>query len=79
MARLPGQCAYRSFRSITSFWQVIRMGIEEAEADIVLVDVGPSLGAINRSALIATIRRERMISHPRMIRISLPRSSTSAA
>ena len=49
-----GSAPYRSFRSITSFWQVIRMGIEEAEADIVLVDVGPSLGAINRSALIAT-------------------------
>ena len=28
--------------------------MEEAEADIVLVDVGPGLGAINRSALIAT-------------------------
>ena len=49
-----GSAPYRSFRSITSFWQVIRMGIEEAEADIVLVDVGPSLGAINRSAFIAT-------------------------
>ena len=49
-----GSAPYRAFRSITSFWQVIRMGIEEAEADIVLVDVGPSLGAINRSALIAT-------------------------
>ena len=45
---------YRAFRAITSFWQVIRMGMEKAEADIVLVDVGPSLGAINRSALIAT-------------------------
>lgn len=49
-----GSAPYRAFRSITSFWQVIRMGIEEAEADIVLVDVGPSLGALNRSALIAT-------------------------
>lgn len=49
-----GSAPYRAFRAITSFWQVIRMGMEEAEADIVLVDVGPSLGAINRSALIAT-------------------------
>ena len=49
-----GTAPYRAFRSITSFWQVIRMGIEDADADIVLVDVGPSLGAINRSALIAT-------------------------
>ena len=45
---------YRAFRCITSFWQVMRMGAAEIEADIVLVDVGPSLGAINRSALIAT-------------------------
>ena len=49
-----GSAPYRAFRSITSFWQVIRMGMEEVQADIVLVDVGPSLGAINRSALIAT-------------------------
>ena len=49
-----GSEPYRAFRSITSFWQVIRMGVEKSRADIVLVDVGPSLGAINRSALIAT-------------------------
>lgn len=45
---------YRAFRRITSFWQVMRLGAAEIEADVVLVDVGPSLGAINRSALIAT-------------------------
>ena len=49
-----GSAPYRAFRSVTSFWQVIRKGIEQSRADIVLVDVGPSLGAINRSALIAT-------------------------
>ena len=49
-----GSSPCRAFRSTTSFWRVIRLGIEEAEADIVLVDVGPTLGAINRSALIAT-------------------------
>ena len=48
-----GNAPYRAFRSITSFWQVIRMAVAASEADIVLVDVGPSLGAINRSALIA--------------------------
>ena len=48
-----GSAPYRAFRSITSFWQVIQKGIERCRADIVLVDVGPSLGAINRSALIA--------------------------
>lgn len=45
---------YRAFRCITAFWQVMRMGAAEIEADVILVDVGPSLGAINRSALIAT-------------------------
>ncbi len=45
---------YRSFRVITAFWQMIQMGARRCGADLVLVDVGPSLGAINRSALIAT-------------------------
>lgn len=45
---------YRAFRVVSAFWQVIQLGVEQCEADIVLVDVGPSLGAINRSALIAT-------------------------
>ena len=45
---------YRSFRVITAFWQVVQRGAEQSGASIVLVDVGPSLGAINRSALIAT-------------------------
>ena len=39
---------------ITSFWQVIQSGALRCGAEIVLVDVGPSLGAVNRSALIAT-------------------------
>ena len=45
---------YRAFRVITAFWQVVQRGAAQSGADIVLVDVGPSLGAINRSALIAT-------------------------
>ena len=45
---------YRAFRVITAFWQVVQKGAAKASANIVLVDVGPSLGAINRSALIAT-------------------------
>ena len=51
---LGSQNLYRPFRVITSFWQVIQTGARRSEASIVLVDVGPSLGAINRSALIAT-------------------------
>ena len=45
---------YRSFRVTTAFWQVMQAGAEQCGAQMVLVDVGPSLGAINRSALIAT-------------------------
>ncbi len=45
---------HRAFRVTTAFWQVMRKGAAKSGADIVLVDVGPSLGAINRSALIAT-------------------------
>jgi cellulose biosynthesis protein BcsQ len=51
---LGNQNLYRAFRVVTAFWQVIQMGAERCGADIALVDVGPSLGAINRSALIAT-------------------------
>jgi chromosome partitioning protein len=51
---LGTQNLYRAFRVLTAFWQVIQLGAARCGADIVLVDVGPSLGAINRSALIAT-------------------------
>lgn len=39
---------------LTAFWQVMQLGAASWDAELVLVDVGPSLGAINRSALIAT-------------------------
>jgi len=45
---------YRPFRILTAFWQVAQMAAERVQADIILVDVGPNLGAINRSALIAS-------------------------
>lgn len=45
---------YRPMRIISAFWQVIQMAADEVQADIVLVDIGPNLGAINRSVLIAT-------------------------
>ena len=51
---LGSQNLYRPFRVITSFWQVIQSGARRCRAEFVLVDVGPSLGAVNRSALIAT-------------------------
>ncbi len=45
---------YRPFRILSSLWQVAQMAANQHKADIILADVGPNLGAINRSALIAT-------------------------
>jgi chromosome partitioning protein len=45
---------YRPFRILTAFWQVAQMTAKQVGGDIILVDVGPNLGAINRSALIAS-------------------------
>ena len=45
---------YRPFRVLTSFWQVAQLAATQHSADIILADVGPNLGAINRSALIGT-------------------------
>ena len=45
---------FRSFRVLTSFWQVAQMAAKQHNADIILADVGPNLGAINRSALIGS-------------------------
>lgn len=45
---------YRQLRILSAFWQVMQMAGQKIEADIILVDIGPNLGAINRSVLIAT-------------------------
>ena len=50
---MGGSELYRPMRILSSFWQVMQMASEEAGADIILADIGPNLGAINRSALIA--------------------------
>jgi hypothetical protein len=39
---------------ITAFWRLIRSAADECTCDVVLVDVGPNLGAINRAALVAS-------------------------
>jgi cellulose biosynthesis protein BcsQ len=51
---MDDQNLYRPMRILSSFWQVLRKAAEKVQADLVLVDVGPNLGAINRSVLIAT-------------------------
>jgi chromosome partitioning protein len=43
----------RAFRVTTSFWRVLQAAGEQHEADVVLMDLGPNLDAINRAALIS--------------------------
>lgn len=49
---LDGQEA--AFRVITAFHRIIEQAARTHAAELVLIDVGPNLGAINRSALIAS-------------------------
>jgi len=43
-----------AFRVTTAFYRIIHHAAEAINADIVLMDVGPNLGAINRASLIAS-------------------------
>ncbi|NES21857.1 MAG: AAA family ATPase [Symploca sp. SIO3E6] len=43
----------RAFRVISAFWRVMQKTAVVHQADLILVDLGPNLGAINRAALIA--------------------------
>jgi len=43
-----------AFRVISAFHRYIQRAAEAATADVVLVDLGPNLGAINRAALVAS-------------------------
>jgi chromosome partitioning protein len=44
----------RAFRVISAFWRVMQKGAEKFQATVILIDLGPNLGAINRAALIAS-------------------------
>jgi cellulose biosynthesis protein BcsQ len=44
----------RAFRVISAFWRILNQAALSNSADVVLVDLGPNLGAINRAALIAS-------------------------
>jgi chromosome partitioning protein len=44
----------RAFRVISAFWRVMQLGADSHEANVILIDLGPNLGAINRAALIAS-------------------------
>jgi chromosome partitioning protein len=43
----------RAFRVMSAFWRVLQRAAGLHSADVVLMDLGPNLGAINRAALIA--------------------------
>jgi len=42
----------RAFRVMSALWRIIEAAVQETEAQIVLIDVGPNLGALNRAALL---------------------------
>ena len=46
--------AKRAMRILSAFWRVAQWGAQKMGAHVILADVGPNLGAINHSALVAT-------------------------
>lgn len=45
---------YRPLRILSAFWTIMQQAAEQTAADIILADIGPNLGAINRAVLIAS-------------------------
>ena len=43
-----------AFRVISALWRILQTAANDSGAEIVLVDVGPNLGALNRAVLVAT-------------------------
>ena len=43
----------RAFRVLSALARILRQGASELDAQVILVDVGPNLGAFNRAALVA--------------------------
>ncbi len=44
----------RAFRVISALWRIMQSAADKEHADLILVDVGPNLGALNRAVLVAT-------------------------
>lgn len=44
----------RAFRIVSAFWRLVQRAASQHGADIILIDLGPNLGAINRASLIAS-------------------------
>lgn len=49
-----GHKSERAFRVLSSLWRIVQQGGEIYSADIILVDLGSNLGAINRTALLSS-------------------------
>lgn len=45
--------AHDAFRVITAFFRLMKSAAERCGSDLVLIDVGPNIGAMNRAALVA--------------------------
>ena len=43
----------RAFRVLSAIWRSLRLAADDVRADLVLLDLGPNLGALNRAALLA--------------------------
>ena len=44
----------RAFRVISAIWRILQLAAKQCKAEMILVDVGPNLGALNRAVLVAT-------------------------
>lgn len=44
----------RAFRVVSAFWRIIQLATKAYSADLVLIDMGPNLGSINRAVMIST-------------------------
>ncbi|WP_336723112.1 ParA family protein [Cellulosimicrobium cellulans] len=45
---------YQGFQRSTAFWRIVNSSAESVSADVVLVDVGPSVGALNRMIILSS-------------------------
>lgn len=53
-AALSDRNKARPFRILTAFWRASQESARRFDADLIVFDVGPNLGAINRAALLAS-------------------------
>ena len=44
----------RAFRVTSAFWRILQLAGRRHKSELILVDLGPNLGAINRATLIAS-------------------------